>query len=405
MLYERKEKNMATSSKVRNYNVDFWRIFLTLCFVAVHIIIVMPPALGGKPNLSVFGGWAPMMIPFFIFTGYFLMHAVRRAKTRNPEATALQASWKYLRSRLVYFFPALLIGQIFGFLVNNIFEHTPITEWPLRFLDSLWEICGFQLTGLGMGNSYVGYGGGANNSWKMLNGPLWYISGILILGWVIFFLLYKYEEFCIGILFPIGWLLTNGAYNVNGWNPAWGTYLFQSERFPVGVLNDKLVHMFFGFGLGAVFFCIIEAIDKKYPDGFSKKGTIALTILNGFLNIFMMVHMFVGFKLSLATSWGLLAVMCFLILLNRDKYNEYFSKIFGFILKPMGKIAMYIYIFHYPMIRVVYSFVGLENQLACFLIVVAISIVVSVGYYQLYTRKIDPYFNPKKPAPAENAKA
>ena len=388
---------MATTSKVRNYNVDFWRIFLTIAFVGVHVIIVMPPTLGGKPNLSVFGGWGPMMIPFFIFTGYFLMHAVRRTKTRNPDADVMTASWKYLRSRLVYFFPALVIGQIFGFLVTNISQHNPLSEWPLRFLDSLWEICGFQLTGLGMGNTWVGYGGGANNTWRMLNGPLWYISGTLILGWLVYFLLYKYEDFCLGVLFPIGWLLTNGAYNVNGWNPAWGTYLFVSERFPTGVLNDKLVHMFFGFGLGAVLFRIIEGIDKAYPDGFSKKATWALTILNGFLNIFFIVHMFYGFQLSLATCWGLLAVMCFLILLNRDYYNAWFSKVFGFILKPAGKIAMYIYIFHYPMIRIVYGWVGLENQLLCFLIVVAMATAVSVVYHICYVRYIEPYFN-KKPA-------
>ena len=401
---------MATTSKTRNYNVDFWRIFLTICFVAVHTIIVWPPALGGKPNLTVFGGWAPMMIPFFIFTGYFLMHAVRRAKTRTPDASPLRASWTYLRSRLVYFLPALVIGQIFGFLVNSIYDGVPLAEWPLRFIDSLWEIFGFQLTGLGMGNSWVGYGSSAagNSSWTMMNGPLWYVSGILILGWLLFFLIYKFEDVMIGAVLPIGWMLSNGAYNVNNWNPAWGRFLIQTENFPNGIINDKLVHMFFGFGLGAVFFCIIEQIDKKWPDGFSNKATIELTILNGFLNIFMILHMFIGFHISQTTAWGLLGVMCFLILLNRDKYNEWFSKVFGFILKPMGKIAMYIYIFHYPIVRVVYGFVGLNNQLLCFLITVAISIVISFAYYKVYTDYIDPHFNPnkKKPAaPAPEAKA
>ena len=385
---------MATSSKVRNYTVDFWRI-LTICFVAVHTIIVVPPRVGGKPVLTVFGGWAPMMIPFFIFTGYFLMHAVRRSKTRNPELSALGASWKYLRSRLIYFFPCLVIGQLFGFLVNNISAGVPITEWPLRLLDSIWEICGFQLTGLGMGNSYVGYGGGANGTWTMLNGPLWYISGILILGWVLFFLLYKYEDTMLGFVLPIGWLLTNGAYNINQWNPAWGQYLIQTTNFPVGILNDKLVHMFFGFGLGAVFFRIIEAIDKKCPEGFKKSTTVWLTILNGFLNIFMIVHMFYGFKISLGTAWGLLAVMCFLILLNQDAYNHWFSKTFGFIIKPLGKLVMYVYIFHYPMITVTYKIIGPEHHLACFLIVTACALLVSVAYHNLYVKVIEPHFNPK----------
>ena len=390
---------MATTSKVRNYNVDFWRIFLTICFVAVHTIIVVPAHLGTKPVLTVFGGWAPMMVPFFIFTGYFLMHAVRRAKTRTPGTPALQASWKYLRSRLVYFFPCLVIGQLFGFFVNNIYEGVPIVEWPMRLLDSLWEICGFQLTGLGMGNSFVGYGNGTNGSWTMLNGPLWYISGILILGWILFLLLYKFEDVMIGLVLPIGWLLSNGAYNINGWNPQWGQYLIQTTNFPMGIINDKLVHMFFGFGLGAVFFKIIEAINAKHPDGFKKSTVIWLTVLNAFLNVFMIVHMFYGFHISLATAWGLLALMCFLILLNADKYNEWFSKTFGFIIKPMGKLVMYVYIFHYPMITVVYSIVGPDNHLACFLIVVACALGVSVLYYKLYTNKIEPYFN-QKPAPA-----
>ena len=392
---------MATSSKVRNYNVDFWRIFLTLCFVAVHVFIVIPPGnFGVPPLLTVFGGWAPMMIPFFIFTGYFLMHAVRRAKTRTPEATPLQATAKYFRGRMIYFFPALLIGQVFGFIVNNVFFNVPLREWPLRFIDSLWEICGFQLTGLGMGNSYVGYAAaGENSAWTMLNGPLWYISGILILGWIIFLLLMKYEDVMIGLVFPVGWMLTNGAYNVNGWNPAWGRYLFPTGNFPTGVLNDKLVHMFFGFGLGCVIFRIIEVIDKKWPNGFSKPVTTILTVVSAFINIFLIVHMFYGFKISQVTGWGLLAVMSFIVLLNQDHYCHAFSKAFGFILKPFGKIAMYIYIFHYPMITPIYCLVGVETtqqKVLCYVIVMVLAIIVSVLYHLAYVKWIEPFFNKGK---------
>lgn len=398
---------MATSSKVRNYNVDFWRIFLTLCFVAVHVFIVAPPGIFGVPPLlTVFGGWAPMMVPFFIFTGYFLMHAVRRAKTKTPEMTALQATGNYFRSRMIYFFPALIIGQVFGFVVNNVFYSVPLTEWPLRFVDSLWEICGFQLTGLGMGNSYVGGTAGSNSGWNMLNGPLWYISGILVLGWIIFFLLMKYEDVMLGLVFPIGWILTNGAYNVNGWNPTWGTYLFPTTNFPSGVLNDKLVHMFFGFGLGCVFFRILEVIQKKWPNGFKKPVTIALTVLSAAVNIFLMVHMFYGFKISLATGWGLLALMSLLVLLNQDAYCHAFSKTFGFIVKPLGKIAMYIYIFHYPMIIPIYNIVGVETtqqKVLCYVIVMVLAVIVSILYHLAYVKWIEPYFNKnKKKAPVAN---
>lgn len=402
---------MATSSKVRNYNVDFWRIFLTLCFVGVHVFIVVARDFGVPPLVTVFGGWTPMMIPFFIFTGYFLMHAVRRAKTRTPEATPLQATAKYFKSRMVYFFPALIIGQVFGFVVNNVWKGTPITEWPLRFLDSLWEICGFQLVGLGMGNSYVGYPESAaagNAPWDMLNGPLWYISGILILGWLIFFLLMKWEDVMVGLIFPIGWLITNGAYNINGWNPAWGTYLIQTSNFPIGILNDKLVHMFFGFGLGCVFFCIIEAISRKYPDGFKKPVKVILTVSSAFLNIFMIVHMFVGFQLSLSACWGLLAVMCFLILLNEDAYCHAFSKAFGFILKPFGKIAMYIYIFHYSLIIPMYSIFGgvtPGQKFVVYLAVVAVSIVLSTIYHLAYVKYISPFFYKKSALPKISAEA
>lgn len=391
---------MAAQTKERNYNVDFWRIFLTLCFVAVHTFIVVPPKLGAKPLLSVFGGWAPMMVPFFIFTGYFLMHAVRRSKTKTPELTPLQATGKYFCSRMIYFFPALIIGQLFGFVVNNTYNHVPLTQWPLRLVDSLWEICGFQLTGLGMGNSYVGYAAaGENSAWTMLNGPLWYISGILILGWVIFFLLMKYEDVMLGLVFPLGWMLTNGAYNINGWNPAWGCYLFPTQNFPSGILNDKLVHMFFGFGLGCVIFRIIEVIKKKWPNGFSKPVTLLLTIVCAAVNIFLIVHMFYGFQISLVTGWGLLAVMSFLVLLNQDAYCHAFSRAFGFILKPFGKIAMYIYIFHYPMITIVYGIVGIETvqqKVLCYVIVMAVSIVISILYHQAYVKWIEPFFNKKQ---------
>lgn len=381
--------------KERNYTVDFWRIFLTMCFVAVHVFIVVPTGYFSAKPMNIFGGWAPMMIPFFIFTGYFLMHAVRRTKQRSPEMGALQASGKYLRGRMIYFFPALLIGQVFGFVVNNIFYKIPLSQWPLRFIDSLWEICGFQLTGLGMGNSYVGGAAGANDGWQMLNGPLWYISGTLLLGWLIYFLLMKYEDVMLGFIFPFGWMLSNGAYNVNGWNPAWGRYLFTSEQFPGGILNDKLVHMFFGFGLGCVIYRIIECIKKKYPAGFGKTATGALTVLNGSLNIFLIVHMFYGFQLSQVTVWGLLAVMSFLVLLNYDNYTKCFSRALEFILKPFGKIAMYIYIFHYPLIVPVFVLLGLNNRLLVFAVVALAAVGISILYHQTYVRWIEPFFNRK----------
>ena len=115
----------------------------------------------------------------------------------------------------------------------------------------------------------------------------------------------------------------------------------------------------------------------------------------------MIIHMFHGFKMSLATAWGLLALMCFLILLNKDKYNEWFSRVFGFILKPMGKLVMYVYIFHYPMITIVYNIVGPDQHLLCFLIVTACALGVSVLYHKLYTTKIEPYFNKKPAVPAQ----
>ncbi len=390
-----------TSKKQMNYAVEFWRFVSCMIFILVHVYIIYPlmywhtsPWLitkDGVPTGGVmFKGSLDVIIIFYLITGYFLMRTFRKSKKEREEnklqTSPREGAGKYLLRRLKGLYLAFLICLLFGFVLTNIYNGFPITQWPKIAIECLWEWFGCVLTGLGIGNNTYGLMSAGRH--MLMNGPLWFISCLLIVGYVIYYLLEKWEDLMIGLIFPVGFIVVYGYFHVNGISPMW-------YEFPLPGISQAAIQAFFTIGLGCVLYELIEKIKDKE---FSLTGKILLTIVNVICTVIVIYHMIWGTTFTFATINGLCLIIVFLVLLNKDYLTAILNKP---IWKYPGKLALYIYMLHYPIIGVLQKIFNINNttvnglHLICILTYI-ITILLSIMLMLIMDYFITPKLNSKK---------
>ena len=355
------EESKKPVQKKMNYAVEFWRFVSCMIFILVHVYIVYPtiywhtaPWLilkNGVPTGGVmFKGSLDVIIIFYLITGYFLMKTFKKNKKEREEkkleVTPRAGAGAYLLKRIKTFYPAFLICLLFGFILTNIYNGYPIAQWPKIAVECLWEWLGGVVTGIGIGNNT--YGLMADGKHMLMNGPLWFISCLLVVGYIIYYLLEKKEDLMIGLIFPIGFLVAYGYFHIKGVSPMW--YVF-----PLPGISEAGIQAFFTMGLGCVLY---EWVDKLKDKKFSVFGRSLLTIVNLVASIIIIYHMIWGTTFTFATINGLCLIVVFLVLLNKD----YLTRIINLpIWKYPGKLALYIYMLHYPIIGVLQKVAHVDN--------------------------------------------
>lgn len=374
--------------KKLNYTVEFWRFVCCMIFILVHVYIVYPTVywhtapwiVDGK---VMFTGSLDVIIIFYLITGYFLMKTFRKNKAsrkENEQTSATKEAGNYLLKRLKGLYPAFLICLLFGLILTNLYNDIPVSQWFTVALDSFWEWAGAVLTGLGIGNNT--YGLMTDGMHMLMNGPLWFISCLLIVGYVIYFLLEKCEDWFIGFIAPIGFLLAYGYFHVNGISPMW--YVFVG-----GGISQAAIQSFVCMGVGCVFYALIENLSKKK---FTTGSKLLMTIVNLFCSGVVIYHMIFGSGLTYATINGLCMVIVFLTLLNKDYLTAILNKP---IWKYPGKLALYIYMLHYPIIGILNKYFGVTNLHTTCLLTYTITIILSIILMLVMDHAITPWLNRK----------
>ncbi len=381
---------MAEKKKTMNYAVEFWRFVSCMIFILVHVYIVYPKFYWGiAPWINngkvMFLGSMDVIIIFYLITGYFLMRTYRKNKALNEEkkveSSATKEASKYLVRRLKGLYPAFLICLLFGLILTNLYNDIPISKWFWVAVDSLWEWAGGVLTGLGIGNNY--YGLMSEGKHMLMNGPLWFISCLFIVGYVVYYLLEKCEDLFIGLIAPIGFLLAYGYFHVNNISPMW--YVFVG-----GGVSQAAIQAFVCIGMGCIFYVLIDKLkDKK----FSNMTKLVLTIVNLFCSCVVIYHMVIGTNLTFATINGLCMIFIFLTLLNQDYLTKFLNTP---IWKYPGKLALYIYMLHYPIIGMLRKSLNLSNLHEICIITYCITILLSLILMVVMDYVITPKLNKKK---------
>lgn len=233
------------------------------------------------------------------------------------------------------------------------------------------EFFGLYLTGLGMGTPYDGLFNTLPAEYITLAQPLWFVSGLLIAGFLLYFLLAWNEKVTLGLIVPFTCFVFYGSLWINGVQPNW-PYFFQIGDI---MLNDAMVDMFCNLGIGCLIWKANDALKNRQ---FTKGFTVFLTIVQAFLMIFIPFRTLVPdnipaypFTFDWPTAYLLSIIFVFLMTLNKDKATKVLNrKCFGY----LGALSMYIYMIHWPIIILVNAVAPsvIQNSLPLFILIVSV---------------------------------
>ena len=357
--------------KKRNVAIEIWRFFAAFAIVGFHVGWIIARSCNGSngywmtPTNTWFFGSSEILLLFTITAGYFMVsHYKRRSKDpKYNERSAISRAGEYTWTRIKTLLPVLILGYVLGVIICTKFFYPDygIQEVFVMLFNSIWEFLGFHAAGLrSLGGEFFN-----------LNGTLWFISAMIIVGYFIYWGLCKDEDKMSGFIAPLLTIFFAGWWSftdTRAAQTAWSTLGFQtasingmggsaSAATPTIGFNNGLVFVMIGMLIGVILYYLIEKLKAK-----GEKTSMGLTILNVVITallVWYIVYQPTWFKLE---RWPV-AFLCIMVvglsLLNRDGLtkalnNDTTSKLFAY----LGGLSLYVYMLHYPVAIFVLRLMG-----------------------------------------------
>ena len=225
--------------------IELWRFILVLAIALGHLNTFIWQ---GKGETIFFTGGR--VLAFFMFlSGYFLMAHYKKQK--NKDASPAKQAWQYTGKRFKALYPILFIGVLLAFIVRNAINGTRITQIFGVFMDSIWEFLGISQIGavglLELKSMTFDISLGTSQLW---NGPLWYISALIIAGLILYYVVSKSEDFFAGFFAPVFIILTYASVGLT--DAGWDRTVLNAIEFPNG-----LARVMAGMCLGMLMYYIV----------------------------------------------------------------------------------------------------------------------------------------------------
>jgi len=383
---------MASKKGNRNYAVEFYRLMFCLSFAAIHVWQVLPVSREGRPmhmwNLD-------CILPFMAFSGYFLMQSLQSKKAKALAAgvdlgsPSVQAG-KYLWTRFKALWPVYIIGTMLGFFIQCMRHKVTLAQIPLFLINALPELVGIQISGIGIGNNFIGnvelgVTGSAGN--LMLNGPLWFISAIFLAGYFVYYMIAKWEEAYLGIVTPVITIIAFATHHLTGTDLMWLYY----DNIGTFMINCGLLKMICLMSVGALMW---KGVNRLKDVEFTKGFYVLITIFQTLMGIFFVYRTWTpytckfGLDISFSSIYLLSIPFTFLLLLNKDGFTRFMDKK---IWSLPGKLALYFYILHYPIMLLLARFI--ESYTVIFVVLVVVTMLLAGLLYLLNDKCLQPYLN------------
>lgn len=349
--------------KEMNYTIEFYRFMFAVNFVIIHALMVIP--IGYLKGFPIFLSALDIIIPFMAFSGYFMMRGFKKSQASGElsEKGASKIAWEYLKKRLIALFPLVLLGNTLGFIATNIWMGTPLKDIPIHLINAAGEFFGLYIAGIGFGNPSVGMWGEGVRVLQCLNTPMWFMSGIFVVGYFVYYLLAKNEKLYASFIAPLAIILFYGSNYQLTSVPMWyDIHSYGSFNVAMG-----MPLMFVGFSIGILLWYPIDAL-KNHE--WTKGEKTLLTIVQIFLTFFVFERTWVSltspmgqyFNVGWVNVHLLSIVFSFLVLLNVDgctRFPLFSSKIW----KIPGRLALYIYSIHFPVLVFTALAMGLKGTI------------------------------------------
>ena len=357
--------------KKRNVAIEIWRFFAAIAIIGFHVGWIIARSCNGSngywmtPTNTWFFGASEVLLLFTITAGYFMVSHFKKL-ARDPkyhERSAMSRAGEYTWSRIKGLLPVLILGYVLGVIICTCFFYPEygIKEVFVMLMNSIWEFLGFHATGLrSLGGEFFN-----------LNGPLWFISAIIIVGYFIYWGLCKNEDATSGFIAPIVTIFLAGWWSftdTRAAQTAWSTFGAQlassngmggsatSATATVG-FNNGLIFVMLGMLIGVILYYVLEKLKER-----DNKPSIALTILNVFVTVLLgwyIIYQPTWFNLERWTVAFLCIMVIGLTLLNKDRWtgllnNGVTNKVFGY----LGSLSLYVYMLHYPLAILIIRVLG-----------------------------------------------
>ncbi len=349
-------------AKQRNVAIEIWRFVIALAIIGFHTGWIIARSCNGTNGIYMdtsnwFFGSSEVLLIFTLTTGYFMVsHFKKRQKDKEyAKESASARAWEYTWSRIKGLLPVLILGYILGVIISTKFFYPDYNFQQVctMIVNSMWEFLGFHAAGLRS----------AGGEFFNLNGTLWFISAIIILGYFLYWGLCKNEDVVAGLLAPFTFIFLGGWWCYTGTRGAqtgWSTLGLQlaSTNGMGGSATDSTA--FLGFNNGLLFvllgmlggMILYYGIEKLKNYNWKEGGKIGLTILNllaSALLLWYTIYQPTWFNLDRWTVSLLCILVIGLSLLNKDYLTELLNnKVTNKLFQYLGSISLYIYMLHYP---------------------------------------------------------
>ena len=316
------------SSKI--LTIELWRFILTVAIALGHLNTFIWRESG--EDLIFTGG---RVLAFFLFlSGYFLMAHYQKHK-KEDSAKPAKAAWKYTGGRFKALYPTIFMGVLFAFIVRNAISGTKITEIFGVFMDSIWEFLGISQIGavglLELKTVVVDPVAGVSQLW---NGPLWYISALIIAGLFLYYIVSKSEDFFTGLFAPLFVVLTYASVGLT--DIGWDRTSINSIGFPNG-----LARVMAGMCIGMLIYYVVDYLRKKK---FSEGMKLIFSVLHIGIAIFLIYTIYAGISWSEFTNGIILLLFTIILLTNKDYISVLYNN--SSVCNFLGRLSLYYYATH-----------------------------------------------------------
>ena len=312
----------AHQKSARVMTVEFWRFFFAVLVCWYHLEIYL-----GKQTILPSGSSAVEF--FFVLAGFTIAMSARRSLAgRTQPVTVREAHAKaldYVKSKLKAIYPVLIVVMLLMLVIPPIMQSGSALHTALN---SEWEW--LMLVGTPFGTMQG----------KVPLIPLWFLTVLLVCGYIYTFAVYKNYDFMkfaapvLGVLFYIYFALN-----------AQKTLDFY---IPMGFLNAGMVRGFAEMALGMSMFYMYEYISRK-------KLGILWKILLTLLELYAIYRFF---SLALYQPLGpdnyrrdvYILIIVLLSFVNLDFVTRGLGKL-GPLWKRAGALSMTMYLCHIPVIN------------------------------------------------------
>lgn len=316
------------SSKIST--IELWRFILTVAIALSHLNTFIWRDSG--EDLIFTGG---RVLAFFLFlSGYFLMAHYQKHKKEDSAKPAASA-WKYTGGRFKALYPTIFMGVLFAFIVRNAISGTKITEIFGVFMDSIWEFLGISQIGavglLELKTVVVDPVAGVSQLW---NGPLWYISALIIAGLFLYYIVSKSEDFFTGLFAPLFVVLTYASVGLT--DIGWDRTSVNAIGFPNG-----LARVMAGMCIGMLIYYVVDYLRKKK---FSEGLKLTFSVLHIGIAIFLIYTIYAGISWSEFTNGIIVLLFTIILLTNKDYISVLYNN--SSVCNFLGRLSLYYYASH-----------------------------------------------------------